>query len=144
MEQRRKLSKLTAREYDELVSRVYSMREQKMSLRGIAEQVGCSRKAVAKILLRPERLSAARLIEDAVPRRLGFCPNCGVRVLLPCVACRARANIANDEIMGRSRSFGDSSGDSADLRLDLPEDCAKRYQTHLNRKRAGVDAPEPD
>ena len=69
-----------------------------LSLRAIAERVGCSPTTAMLIVQgrhapgRTERLRQQQLFEEHIPAgEPQACPGCGQIVPLPCVACRARA-----------------------------------------------------
>jgi len=74
--------------------------EDQLSQRGIARRFGVSRGKVNEIALgrRPDYEALAeedRLREALVPKKPHRrCPECRVKVLMPCVACRARKALA--------------------------------------------------
>ena len=66
------------------------LRSGRLSQRRIADQVGVSRGIVAAIADGRRGHHGRQLDNEMRPLNAGRCPTCGVRVYLPCVACRAR------------------------------------------------------
>lgn len=62
----------------------------RLSQRQIAHRVGVSRGTVAAIADGRRGHHGRQQTNEAEAVRAGRCPSCGVRVYLPCVACRAR------------------------------------------------------
>jgi hypothetical protein len=62
-----------------------------MSGRKIAKTLPVSRNAVRDILARGHVRMPRPRYELAQATVWGYCPECGVKVTLPCIACRARA-----------------------------------------------------
>ena len=128
--------------------------EDQLSQRGIARRLGVSRASVNKIALgrRPDYDAIAEAIpqEDAlrealVPKKpYRHCPECGVKVQMPCVACRVRKALA-----ASGRRLAPAESLPVVIGLDLKPEHYERYlqvrpmaiARHLEQH-AGV-APRP-
>jgi hypothetical protein len=63
-----------------------------MSQREVSRLTGISRDTIRRIFKGQwhERCPSFFVATDTLPRNLGRCPECGARVLLPCLACQLR------------------------------------------------------